>query len=161
MPTTFKTLYGAGTSLTVTLASLAAAAYRQSTFVDNASNEFLTALCNGKIKTAAAGVSATGVVSLYAYASFDGGTTYTHGASGADAAYTPDLSTNLFPLTTIGANANATTYFWDFDICAAAGWVYLPQRWGLIVFNNTGQAFDATPGNFLTQFMGVNTQGTP
>lgn len=159
MTTTIKPVYAAAAAITLTEASLASAAYRQSAFVDNSTNLYDEAFCNGFIKTGASGVTATGTVSIYIYASYDAGTTYTHHASGSDAAYTPDNAGNLYPVATIAAVANATTYYWDFHVVAGNAWLILPQRWGIIIFNNTGGAFDATAGNFLMQYQGVQLQG--
>ncbi len=158
MSTTRKPSFSAAASITITLASLGNGSYRQSAAVDNSTNLYNEAFCNGKFKTGASGTSATGSFQVFPYASYDGGTSYTHGASGSDASYTPDLSFSLIPVQSVGGGslANATTYFWDFHIVAAQGWSYLPKSWGLIVLNNCGSALDSTGGNFLNQYAGVN-----
>lgn len=147
---------GASTAVTITLASLANGAYRQSAAVDNSTNLYLDAVVTGKIKTGASGVSATGNVTLY-LAGWDG-TEYGNNASGSDASFTPDNVSNLVPLYTIAAIANATTYYFPYiSLAAFAGLLWLPQKWALILLNNSGAAFDATGGNHLLEYQGINT----
>lgn len=158
MGTTFEPKYGSTTAITITLASLASAAYQQAAGVDNTTNLYLDAIVTGKIKTGAAGVSTTGTVSLY-FAGYDG-TQYANNASGSNAAFTPDLQGNLLPICTIGATANATTYYFPtIYVASAAGLLCLPQKWTLILLNNTGGAFDATGANFVLEYQGIQTQG--
>jgi hypothetical protein len=155
---TFKPLYaGSTTTITLSAASLANAAYRQGAAIDNSSNLFLDAHLTFKIKTGASGVSSTGFVALYV-AGYDG-TQYANNASGSDAAFTVDLQGNLLPICTIGATANATTYYSpSIYVAAAAGWLWLPQKWTVILYNGSGAALDATAGSFAFEFQGLNTQ---
>ena len=155
---TAKPLYsGAASAVTITIASLAAAAYQQSAAIDNSSNLYLDAVITGKIKSGASGTSATGFVTLYLYG-YDG-TQYSNNASGSDAAFTPDLLANLLPLFTLAVQANATTYYFPYiSIVAASGLLYLPQKWGLILYNGSGHALDTTAANHLIEFQGLNTQ---
>lgn len=155
---TAKPLYsGAASAVTITIASLASNAYRQSAAVDNSANLYLDAVITGKIKSGASGTSATGFVTLYLYG-YDG-TQYSNNASGADAAFTPDLQANLLPLFTLAVQANATTYYFPYlSVAAAAGLLYLPQKWGLILFNGSGNALDTTAGNHALEYQGINTQ---
>lgn len=156
---TLKNLYGSnGQAITLTLASLANAAYRQSTAVDNTSNLFLDVLVALKIKTNAAGTSATGYLNVYAYGTADGGTTYTDGATGTDGAMTPTSPTNLKLIGVINAVANGTTYnAGPFSVAAAFGGV-LPDHWGIVVQNNTAATLDATGGNFAVVYQGIQLQ---
>lgn len=155
--TTTKELFGSsGQSITCTITSLANAGARQSAAVDNSSNLYLDALVTATIKTASSGVSATGNIAIYAYATVDGGTTYTEGASGSDAAITLTVPTNAKLVGVINAVAISFTYTGGpFSIAAAFGGV-LPQKWGIIVQNNTGAAFDATTAS--VEYQGVNLQ---
>jgi hypothetical protein len=158
MTTTLKPVYsGAASAFTWTLASLASGSYRQNTAVDNSTNLYDEIIVNGKIKTGSSGVSATGTVSIYAYA-YDG-SNYSKGASGTDGSFTPDNAANLVPVCTIAAVSNATTYFFDFQLVAGSGWIMLPQKWGLIILNSSGATFDATGGNFLAEWQGIQFQG--
>lgn len=143
-------------ALTITIASLANASLRQSTYVDNATNLFLNALLTVSIRTNASGTSSTGYVNVYAYGTADGGTLYNGGASGSDAAYSAE-KTNLKYLGTISAVANGTTYNGTFDVAGAFGGA-LPERWGIVLENLTGAALDSTGGNHSVKYQGVYGQ---
>ena len=129
---------------------MANAAQRQSAVIDNTSNLYTDAFVQAKIKTGASGVSSTGYIQLYVYAAADGGTTYSYGATGSDAAYTIPTNAALRPLGRIGVGANATTYAEIFSVAAAFGGT-LPQKWGVIVDNETGAAFDGTTAALTMQ----------
>lgn len=149
-----KSKYGAAAqAITCTLASLANAALRMSTVVDNTTDLFLDALVEIKIKTGASGVSSTGYVAVYAYGTSDGGTDYTGGASGADGSYT-GLKDNLILLGTIAATANATTYIRHFSLASAFGGI-LPAKWGIVVENLTGAALDGAEGSHSKVYQGI------
>src|SRR5580693_3290435 len=111
-----------GQSITCTITSLADGSARQSTVVDNSTSLYFDALVSVKVKTGASGVAAAGFVEVWAYGTVDGGTTYTDGASGSDAAITPTVPPNLRRVGTINAVANATTYIGGpFSVAAAFG----------------------------------------
>ncbi len=103
-----------------------------------------------KIKTGAAGVSATGYVAVYLVRSEDG-TNYDDGFAGTDAALTPVNSTLLGYLT---ANANATTYQGIFDLQQLG--ITLPRKWAICVLNKTAAALDATAGNHEVKYTEKN-----
>lgn len=159
MAADIKSKYGASAqAIAVTLASLASTASRASTAVDNSTNLFLDALVSLNIKTGATGVSATGYVSVYAYGTADGGTNYTEGATGTDAALTLVSSTNLRLIGIINCVANATTYkSGPFPVAQAFGGI-LPDHWGIVIQNNTGAALDATEGSHLKVYQGILAQ---
>lgn len=159
MTTTLKTVYGtAGQAITCLLAALANAQGRASTAIDNTTNLALDALVSLAVKTGASGVSATGYVSVYAYGTVDG-TTYTDGVSGTDGNFTPSASGgNLRLIGTIQTPANATTYqSGPFSVANAFGGV-LPEKWGIVVVNNSGAALDATEANHSKLYQLVNAQ---
>jgi len=147
-----KTAYGTGNqAFTITLTSLANAALRESTVVDNTSNLFLDALVFVKVKANASGTAATGVVNVYAYGTVDGGTTYSGSASGTDATYTPTVPTQLRLIGTINVVANGVTYNnGPFSVNQAFGGV-LPAKWGIVVENLSGATLDASVGNAFYQ----------
>lgn len=145
-------------AMTCTLASLANNSARETTAIDNSSNLFQEALVAGKVKSGASGVSATGVVNVYAYASADNGTNYTEGATGSDAAITLTSPTNLRLIGVINVVANATTYKWGpFPVSPAFGGI-LPEKWGLVFENKSAAALDSTGGNHSVYYQGVNGQ---
>jgi hypothetical protein len=122
-------------TITITLASLANNTAVASSAIDNSTNKFLEAVVRVKVKTNAAGTSATGVVNVYLVRSTDGGTDY------AD-------STNVL-LGSIPAIANATTYARDFDAPR------LGTHWKIAVENRSGAALDSTGGSHEAEFAGI------
>lgn len=138
-----KQKYGTnGQTVTVTLTSLASSSMRQSTYVDNATNLFFNALVTASITLGSSGVSSTGVINIYAYASVDGGSLYSSGATGSDAAYSTE-KLNLVLVASLDSNANSEVVSTTFDIASGFGGV-MPERWGLVVENATGAALAAS-----------------
>ena len=148
-------------ALTCTLASLANNSARESTVVDNTSNLFVDALVMAQIKSGASGVSSTGYVNIYAYATVDAATpVYSDGATGSDAAITLTSPPNVRLIGVMNVVANATTYKGGpFSVAAAFGGV-LPEKWGIIVENKTAAALDSTEGNHKKLYQGVYAQYT-
>jgi hypothetical protein len=152
---TIKPVYTASATITVTVASLASGSARASAAVDNSSNLFDDALVTLKIKTNAAGTSATGYCNIYAFASSNAGTYYSDGASGSDSAQT--LTKNARLIGVMSTIANATTYqSGPYSIAQAFG--SMPRNWGIIVENQSGAALDSTGGNHDVNYMGVQYQ---
>lgn len=156
-----KNKYGTSNqTITVTMASLASAAARASTAVDNSTNVFSDALVSIITKTNAAGTTATGTVNIYAYGTADGGTNYSEAATGTDAAITLTSPPNVRLIGSLNTVANATTYkAGPFSVAYAFNGV-LPDHWGIIVENKSGAALDATGGNHSAVYQGVLSQYT-
>lgn len=156
---TIKPLYGSNAqAITVTLASLANGSAQQSTVIDNTSNLFLDALFQFVVKSGASGVSASGSVTVYAFGTVDGGTTYTDGAGATNASITLPAAPNMVPLFTMSVVTNATTYSSRVVSVASAFGGVLPDHWGIVVVNNSGAALDSTEGNHKKQYQGVQAQ---
>lgn len=136
-----KNEFNTAADLTITIASLANGSGRAATARDNSTGKYLSADVRVKIKTNAAGTSATGFVSVYLIRSEDG-TDYDDAFAGSDAAYTP---VNALLLGTINAVANATTYHKVFDTAELG--LSLPAKWSIGIVNSTGAALDSTAGN--------------
>lgn len=151
--------YGTGgQTLTLTLAGLTNNSVRASTAVDNSTTKYQDALVSLKIKTGASGVSSTGIVEVYAFASVNGGTTYTDGATGTDAAVTLTNPTNMQLIGIINCVASATTYYGGpFSVADAFG-KRLPEYWGIATKNVTAATLDATAGNHAAIWQGVALQ---
>jgi hypothetical protein len=164
-----KTSYAAAAAITITLASLANNTGRESTVVDNSSNDYLDAELNLDIKMGAA--APIGEVYVLLSSTIDG-TKFSAPATGADAALTPAMIAfldQMMPgqklpgtgLIFIGKMfcrglAAAATVNDNFGGSIAA--IYggnLPVKWGIVVVNCTGQALDATEGNHTKQYVGV------
>ncbi len=159
---TVKNLYGTNNqAITCTITSLANAtgsygAGRASTAVDNTTNLFLDALVQVKIKTSASALGNDKAVYVYAYGTSDGGTDYTDGITGTDAAFTATNPPNVRLIGVINAVATSTTYVGGpFSVAAAFGGV-LPDHWGIFVVNFTGQTLDASVGS--AWYQGVQAQ---
>jgi len=137
--------------ITCAITSLANNGQRQSTAVDNTSNLFQDALVSLIIKSAAAATSATGYVNVYAYGTVNGGTNYSDGATGSDAAITLTSPPNMRLIGVINVVANSTTYNGGpMSVAAAFGGV-LPASWGIVVENKTGATLDAAVGSAFYQ----------
>jgi hypothetical protein len=153
-----------GTALTCTVTSLADDGYRESAAVTNATNKYLSVLIGGSIQVGT--VTADGSIKVYAYASADGGTTYSGGLVGTDETITwgttPSTSSvngfnNLFLLGI--ANVDDTDddndiEFGPFVLEAAFGGI-VPEDWGIVIKNETGVAFHATGTNNTLHYSGI------
>lgn len=124
--------------ITVTIASLATGSTNTSSAVDNSTTKYLEAVVQVKIKTNAAGTSATGYCNIWLVRSADGGTTY------------DDTSRNL--LGTLPTVANATTYIGSWS---TAPYGAIGTSWKITVENQSGAALDSTAGSHLAQYAGV------
>lgn len=156
---TIQPKYGtANQSVTITLASLAssATAARASTVIDNSTTLFEDVLFFINFQTVAS-TSTTGYLNVYAYSSVDGGTTYSGGATGSDAALTIRNPTELVLLVSLPANTASAQYrAGPFSFCRLYGLDRLPSRFGFVVANVSGQALSATAANNTIIYQGVN-----
>lgn len=153
---TINQLFGTSNqALTLTIASLSNGSARESTVVDNTSNLFMDVKLAVKVKTNAAGTAATGAVNIFVYATADGGTTYSGGATGSDAAYTNNKDALIF-LGSLPTVANATTYVSMFSLSRAFGYGGIPAKWGIVIDNQSGAALDSTAGNHSAVYQGIN-----
>ena len=154
-----KTAYGSnGQALTITLASLAdsSTAGRESLVVSNTTDLFLDVLIAAKIKTQNSGsIAAPSAAFLYAYGSVDGGTEYPDTVTGADAAITLNNPTQLKLLGAIYAAAINTVYKGGPWSLAALYGGRMPEKWGIVVVNDTGTALSATGGDHSVEYQGI------
>lgn len=141
-------------AVTITLINLASAAARQSTVVDSTVNKPLDVLLSGKITTGATSVASPFLVNVYVFATTDG-TTYTEGAGASDAAITLVSPTNLILLGQINAPAITTAYSAGPWSIASAFGGSMPEKWGIVVENQTGRIFDATAGHYAFQYQEI------
>lgn len=150
-----KFAYGGDTSITCTLASLAQAAARESTALDNSSNLYVDALVRLHVALQSGSPASNKVVDVYVYGSEDG-SNYTDNATGSDAAITLRSPTNLHWVGAIQTpDSGALTYkSHPLSIAWAFGWV-LPTKWGIVVSNMTNITFNATEGNHAKAYNGV------
>ena len=148
--TTASPSYGTTTALTITLASLATdaslVAGRQSTVIDNGTDDAIDALVGGKITTGTT-PTASKQIEVWLFGSYDDAE-YSGGAGATDAAFTPDEKTLLRLLTIIPTvNTSDKAYrFGPFSVAQAFGGV-MPEKWGVYVVHNTGVNLNATGSN--------------
>jgi hypothetical protein len=137
-------LYGAVQALTITLNSLANGVARECTAVDNTTSQFLDAQVTIIVKLPVAGTPSGNMrVRVYAYGSVDG-TNFTDTAAGVDGNVTLLDPTNLVWLGDINTPSGNRTYKGVFGSLAGAFSGILPAKWGIVVLNDTGLAFDST-----------------
>lgn len=125
-------------TITITIASLTNGSTNTSSAIDNSTNKFLEALVQVKVKSAAAGTSASGYCNVWFIRSADGGTTYDDSGR---------VLLGTFPVV-----ANATTYTTTFTTQGLGG---LGTSWKIALENQSGATLDATAGNHLAQFAGI------
>lgn len=147
--------YSSAQTVTLTLTSLGNGSWRQSTAVDNSSNLYVKAHLGGSVQT---GTTPTdgGTLDFYIYATYDG-TNYTGGCSGTDSAYTADGEEDeliFIGSVTVDATSDQDYVFGPWPVDVLFGGV-LPQKWGVVVENNTGVTTNATGTNNETQFIGI------
>lgn len=148
-----KIAYGADTTITITLASLANSSYRESNAIDNSSDKFLDVILSLTIKSGASAPSGEKVLKVFFYASEDG-TNLTDNATGSDASITPRSPTNLLGPMYIQTPTAAVTYIVNTPIAQFFGGV-IPPKWGIVIQNAVGAALDTTGGNHVVKYRGV------
>lgn len=148
---TITQTFGTKTSFTVTLTSLGSASARESTVVDLTSSLELDMLIRVKANGSAAGN--TGALEVYAYAAL-GDTTYTDGATGSDAAFTAANIKNAKFVDNVLMNGTTIVYATLRSLRAAFGGT-LPNKVGLIFYNNSGAALSSTSGDFAVEYQTV------
>jgi hypothetical protein len=155
-----KSKYGTSNqAITMSLSALANSGALSSAAIDNSTNLFMDALVEISTKTDTTGVSATGVVNLYAVGTADGGTTYAEG-TGAHAAITMTNPPNAKLIGVVSAVANNTVYKGGpFSVANAFGGI-LPDHWAVIVENRTGAILMGTTTVHSVFYQGVYGQYT-
>ena len=103
-----------------------------------------------QIKSDAAGVTGSGTASLFLVCSEDGAN-WTNGINPNSTADQSSLIGSLLalsPVVTVSANG-ALYYFPEFSVYSLLG--FMPTYWSLLVYNQSGAAFDATAANFIAK----------
>jgi hypothetical protein len=124
-------------AIACTFAGLATSSQRQSAYINTSGLGILDALVMIEVRSAAAATSATGIVNVYAYGSFDGAN-FGDTVTGKDAAVTLTAPPNLTIIGTLNVVANATTYNSNpYSVASAFGGT-MPPYWGVVVENKSG-----------------------
>src|SRR5215475_587318 len=150
--TTATPTYGSIVTHTIGIASLASdtnlLAGRQGTAIDQiGTDDAIDALVGGLITTGTS-PTASKQIEVWAYGSYDGGTTYDDAITGTDGNITLVVKPCLRLLTVIPTNATSNqAYRWGpYSIAQAFGGI-IASKWGIFIVHNTGVALNATAGN--------------
>jgi|SRR5262245_12086410 len=135
-----KQAFGTSTSFTITLNSMANAAARESTAIDNTTNLFLDALV--RVSVSIGTTAAPKEVRVYVYGSEDG-TIYEDPATGTDAAITLEDPPVMKIARVIPVPTSSKVYEALFTVAQCFGGV-MPRKWGIVVENQSGAALAAS-----------------
>jgi hypothetical protein len=149
-----KQEFGTSGAITVTLASLAGAAARQSAFVDNGTDKFFDVMVYLAVALQAGTPADLKRIQVYAYGSEDG-TNYTDNASGSDAAITLRVPTNLRLIGVMATPDSGALTYKSEPMSLRKQFGFLPRRWGIVVVNRTNVVFSATEGDHKKSYSGV------
>ncbi len=141
--------YGSKTAMTWTGTSLGNGNGRESTAIDNTGNRYRDVRIRIQTKGQASG---TALVDVYVYTAL-GDSTYTDAATGTDAAFTAANRRNSRYLGSIQMNANTSAVQGEFQMSDI--FTTMPDKWGLIIINNSGAALSATAGDHVVEYEGA------
>jgi hypothetical protein len=138
------------------LASLPNGAWYASAAVNEGATGHLDELVTFAVRTAT-GTSGTGSMGVYAYASIDGGVTYTEGLPGSAGNVSSYVRTptNLKFLGWLTSNLDSTVFTGGPWSIAGAFNGVLPAYWGVVIYNNTNATLDGTEGSHKKQYQGI------
>jgi hypothetical protein len=151
-------LYGAANQIIGIGVGGAVVGMSSSDVIDNTATQFVDASVGVQVSGAASGVATNGWVDVYAYAWCGGpsGGVYTGGASGSSGAYTGSLFV-LPRLGRIDLTANGQVNSGGpWSIAAAFGNV-MPQKWGLVMNQQSGATLGSTGGAWYQGIYGQYT----
>lgn len=145
--------YPTAVAMTVTLASLADGAARQTTVVDNRTAKYDDYQISIKTKASTGG---TGVLEVWGYSSVEKATpVYTDGATGTDGTFTAANIKNCVYIGSVRLDA-ANSVQWGSRYIAEKFGGRMPPWWGLIFKNSAGgsAALSATAGDHVVEYQG-------
>lgn len=156
--------YAADAQLTITLAGLASSstfvAGRESTVVDNTTNEYVDALLSGKI-TVGTTPTANTQIRVYVFSPINDTPTYPDVMDGTDSDETvtsvgvgQGYLKLLAVLNVDSATSNRPYAFGQVSVAGAFGGV-LPARWSVFVTHNTAVNLNNTGGNHEISYQGI------
>ena len=146
--------FASAVNITATLKSLANNAARECVAVDNGTNLYLDAMLTLAIKLAAGSPSNDKGVNVYFYSG--DGTNYHDNATGADAAVTMRSPTNLFGPFVISTPTGGVSYSVVIPSVASFFGGIFPKKWGVVIENKSGLAFDSDEDVHKKSYIGVN-----
>ena len=145
-----KPRYGASTAFTITLASLANAAARQSSMIDNSTNKYEGALITVKIMSGVSTPTAGTAYEVYLLRRDDHASPNVadDNAGSSDAAITIE---NAALLGIIRVTANSAKAFYGTFDTAPLG--VLGPSWGIAIRNGSGQTISSTEGDHIERYV--------
>jgi hypothetical protein len=148
--------YASSATITISPASLAQNAARESTAIDNGTNEYDDAMVYVHIKLQAGTPASDKAINVYAYGSEDG-TNYGDNATGSDAAVTMRSPHNFRLIGVISTPDSGGLTYKSHPMSVAAGFAgVMPRKWGIVIHNRTNIAFSATGGDHAASYTGVH-----
>lgn len=141
---TIKPSYGTSTALTITIDSLAANAYRESTAVDNSST--LYSDVHVRVTVGVGTASGERTVVVFAYGSEDG-STYPDPLTGSDAGVSIQVPSLLVAAAVIPTPTNTKNYESDVISIARLFGGVVPRKWGIVVHNDNDTNLAASGGS--------------
>jgi hypothetical protein len=151
--TTLKPSYVSPVSLTITTGSLASDANllagRQSNIANNSSDLAVDSLVGGAIAAPGSAPTAGTFIEVWLFGSWNGGTTYTAGASGSGDANLSLATTGVKQLMSrvaLISQTDTTARAYDFGPCSVAQAFggTMPDHWGVFIVHDLGVTLGAT-----------------
>lgn len=162
---THKISYGAITAVTLTFASLATSstfvAGREGVFIDNTSNLYDDIMVSVKVTTGTTPTANTQIL-LFAFGELDDAPTWPDVMAGADANKTITSVgvgqgfLRLVAALNVDSNTSNRAYYAGGISIASLFGGTMPKRVGLWCVHNTAVALNATGGNHVLNYYGVN-----
>lgn len=150
-----KIAYATAASITITLASLAQAAARECTAIDNGTNKYTDSALYLAMKLQTGTPASDKAIYIHGYGSHDG-TNYGDNATGSDAAVTLRVPHNFVTLKAVSTpDSGGLTYKAFIPSVALAFGRRLPKKWGVVVENKTNITFSATEGDHTKEYTGI------
>lgn len=147
-------------TLSITLDALADDAYRQSLVVENTYKRYFDALVQLQVNVTAGAPAGDKNCLVYAYGGAGGGAPFSGGASGLNEEFgsvVGQLISNCPLLGIVTLDAASEVFTSDvFSIASAFGGV-VPDEWGIIVMNQSGQVLAAA--NNKAWYQGILAEG--
>lgn len=156
MTTTIKDQFASAAAVSITLASLAsstAGAGRQSSFIDNTAAAHRDVLLFVRVRQ---GTSPTGGRGVYVHLLRDDGDATT--PQRTDDAGASDAAITVVNATLIGVLQNGSSPATGDDLVGSFVVHHPGPRWAIAITHDTGVALDATAGNHVVRYVGVDAE---
>ena len=150
-------LLGTATAMTITLASLAsstAGVGRQSTLIDNTSNNYLSAKVSVQV-TVGTTPTANSLIYVYLLTQDNAGTPIADDGAGLTDAGITIVNAQLLGTILVPAATSNVAYKKIFDTSFLGP---LPPKWGIALVNSSGVALNSTAGNHAVNYIGYREQ---